>query len=125
MSKTPKLKIIIGHLGELLPFWCWRIDHRIHKEGWDGDVAAQNGRPRELSVTEYLKRNIYITTSGVFNTPALDHAMKVMGPDRGMYSVDYPYEDNAEANEWFKTLDYTPGVLESIAYGNAKKLLKL
>lgn len=124
-DRVPNLKIIVGHMGEMLPFWCWRIDHRIQKEGWDGEVAAKNGRPRELSVTEYLKRNIYITTSGLFNTPALDHALKVMGPQHVMYSVDYPYEDYLEANEWFESLDYASDILHAIAYDNAKKLLKL
>ena len=124
-DKVPGLKIIIGHMGEMLPFWCWRIDHRIQREGWDGETAAQNGRPRLLTVTEYLQRNIYITTSGFFNTPALDHLLKVMSSDRVMYSVDYPYEDLAEANEWFKTLDYAPDLLQAIAYDNAKRLLRL
>jgi len=124
-DKTPDLKIILGHMGELLPFWCWRIDHRIHREGWDGEVAAQNGRPRKLSVTEYLQRNTYVSTTGIFNTPALEHALKVMGTDRIMYSVDYPYEDYVQANEWFKTLDYAPEILQAIAYDNAKRLLKL
>ena len=124
-DKVPNLKIIIGHMGELLPFWCWRVDHRIQREGWDGETAAQNGRPRELSVSEYLRRNVFITTSGVFFTPALDHAIKVMGADRIMYSVDYPYEDYAEASEWFNTLDYDRDTLNAIAYDNAKQLLKL
>jgi len=123
-DKVPDLKIILGHMGEILPFWCYRIDHRIQREGWD-KAAVEFGRPRKLTVTEYIQRNMYITVSGIFNTPALDHAMKVMGPSRIMYSVDYPYEDCVEANEWFKTLDYSPDVLKAIAYDNAKSLLKL
>jgi len=124
-DKAPDLKIILGHLGEFLPFWCWRIDHRIRREGWDGEVAAQNGRPRKLSVTEYMQRNIYVTTTGVFFTPALEHTMRVIGADHVMYSVDYPYEDYVEGNEWFNRLDYAPNVLKAIAYDNAKRLLKL
>jgi len=125
LDKAPNLKIIIGHMGEMLPFWCWRIDHRIQREGWDGETAAQNGRPRKLSVTEYVQRNIYITTSGFFYTPALDHALEVMGPEHIMYSVDYPYEDLAEGCKWFNSLEYAPDILQAIASGNAKKLLKL
>lgn len=124
-DKVPNLRIILGHMGEMLPFWCWRIDHRIQREGWDGETAAQNGRPRNLSVTEYIKRNVYCTTSGFFYTPALDYVLKVSGPERIMYSVDYPYEDPAEANKWFSTLEYAPEILQAIAYDNAKKLLKL
>lgn len=124
-DKAPNLKIILGHLGEFLPFWCWRVDHRIQREGWDGEVAAQNGRPRARTVTEYVQRNIYATTSGFFYTPALEHTLKVLGSERVMYSVDYPYEDTVEANKWFQTLDYAPDVLQAIAYDNAKRLLKL
>jgi len=124
-DKVPNAKVIVGHMGELLPFWCWRTDHRIQREGWDGEVAAANGRPRELSVSEYVKRNVYVSTSGCFNTPMLEHVLQVMPLDHVMYAVDYPYEDPAEGNEWFKTLDYDQDVLSAIGYGNAKKLLKL
>ena len=124
-DKVPNVKVIIGHMGEFLPFWCWRTDHRIQREGWDGDVAAQNGRPRKLSVSEYVQRNTYVTTSGIFYTPALDHVLKVMPLDHVMYAVDYPYEDPVEANEWFKTLEYDEDVLKAIAYENARKLLKI
>lgn len=91
-DKVPNIKIILGHLGEFLPFWCYRIDHRIQREGWDGEVAAKNGRPRKLSVTEYVQRNIYATTTRFFYTPALDHALQVLGTGHIMYSMDYPYE---------------------------------
>ena len=124
-DKVPNLKIILGHLGELLPFWCWRIDHRIQREGWDGEVAAKNGRPRKLTVTEYVQRNLYMTTTGFFYTPALEHTLAVMGSGHVMFSVDYPYEDYVEANEWFKTLDYDRSILQAIAYDNAERLLKL
>lgn len=124
-DKVPNVKVILGHLGEFLPFWCWRLDHRIQKEGWDGEVAAANGRPRELTVTEYFQRNFYATTSGFFFTPALEYTLRLLGPERVMYSVDYPYEDPAEANTWFNTLDLDPTTLQAVAYGNAKRLLKL
>jgi len=124
-DKVPKVKIIIGHMGEFLPFWCWRSDHRIQREGWDGEVAAQNGRPRKLTISEYVRRNTYVSTSGIFNTPALDHVLSVMPLDHVMYAVDYPYEDPAEANEWFNTLEYDQDTLKAIAYENAKRLLKI
>jgi predicted TIM-barrel fold metal-dependent hydrolase len=73
-EKLPTLCIIIGHLGELLPFWAWRIDHRIKREGWD-QWAGEHGRPRKLTVTEYLRRNFFVTTSGTFDTDSLKHAV--------------------------------------------------
>ena len=124
-DKVPNAKVVLGHLGELLPFWCWRMDHRIQKEGWDGEVAAANGRPRKLTVTEYFQRNFYATTSGFFYTPALEYTLRILGPDRVMYSVDYPYEDPVEANQWFNTVNLSSDVLQAIAYKNAKSLLKI
>ena len=124
-DKVPEIKLILGHLGELLPLWCWRTDHRIQREGWDGEVAEKNGRPRKLSVTEYVQRNIYVSTSGSFDTPTLEHTLKVLGPEHIMYAVDYPYEDPAEGNAWFNSLELEQDVLELIAYGNARRILKI
>jgi predicted TIM-barrel fold metal-dependent hydrolase len=123
-EKLPTLRIIIGHLGELLPFWAWRIDHRIQREGWD-KWAGEHGRPRRFTVTEYLRRNFFATTSGMFDTDALKHVVHVMGHDRVMYSVDYPYESTTEASEWFDALDLKKEAKEAIAYANAEKVLGL
>ncbi len=123
-DKVPSLKILIGHMGELLAFWAWRIDHRMAVEGWDR-WAAENGRGRKYSVTEYLKRNLTITTSGMFNTPALNHAIAVMGHERILFSIDYPYEDTREACDWLENLDLSRNVKEAIASTNAQKFLKL
>ncbi len=123
-DKVPSLRLVIGHMGELLPFWAWRIDHRIAIEGWD-QWAAENGRGRQHTVTEYLRRNITVTTSGVFHTPALLHAISVMGHERVLFSVDYPYEDTQEACDWIEGVDLPRDVKEAIAYRNALAFLKL
>ncbi|HJV85407.1 MAG TPA: amidohydrolase family protein [Noviherbaspirillum sp.] len=123
-DKVPSARLVIGHMGELLPYWAWRIDHRIAVEGWD-QVAAETGRGRKHTVTEYLKRNITITTSGTFDTPGLVHAISVMGHERVLFSIDYPYEDAREACDWMDGVDLPYDVKEAIAYTNAKKFLKL
>lgn len=123
-DKVPDLRIIIGHLGELLPFWAWRIDHRIQREGWDKWVADHH-RPRRLTVTEYLRRNFFVTTSGMFDTASLNHTISVMGADRVLYSVDYPYESTKEASDWFESVELRAADKEAIAYGNAERILKL
>jgi len=123
-EKLPTLRIIIGHLGELLPFWAWRVDHRIQREGWD-NWADEHGRPRKLTVTEYLRRNFFATTSGMFDTDSLKHAVSVMGHDRVLYAVDYPYESTTEASQWFEALDLETQAKEAIAYGNAQRVLGL
>ena len=123
-ERLPALRIIIGHMGELLPLWAWRIDHRIRREGWD-KWAAEQGRPRKLTVTGYLRRNFFVTTSGTFDTDSLKHAVNVMGSDRVLYSVDYPYESTTEASEWFDALDLEASVKKAIAHGNAEEVLGL
>lgn len=118
-DRHPKLKVLIGHMGEMLPFWAWRIDHRIGVEGWRETMACNN------TVTDYLKENIYVTTSGYFDTPALDHAVSTMGIDRVLFSVDYPYESSKHASDWLESLPYSDEDKAKIAYGNAAKLLSL
>ena len=86
------LKTILGHLGEGLPFSIWRIDPRIAKLGLRTKA--------KLSMRQYLRENFYLTTSGTFRTQALTDVMLEIGADRVLYSVDYPYEDMAEAAEF-------------------------
>ena len=121
---APGLRIIIGHMGELLPYWAWRIDHRIEREGWRNRPETKD-RQRKRTVTEYLQSNFYFTTSGSFDTAGLEHALKVMGADRVLYSVDYPYEDSREANEWFEALALDDSDKRKIAYDNAARLLRI
>ena len=118
-DRYPKLKVIIGHMGEMLPFWAWRIDHRIKEEGWREKIACKK------TIREYLQSNIFITTSGYFDTPALLHAKATMGTDRIMFSVDYPYENCVQAGHWMDTLSLSHEDKEKIAYKNASGLLKL
>ncbi|HEV2298874.1 MAG TPA: amidohydrolase family protein [Candidatus Acidoferrales bacterium] len=92
-DEYPKLKVILGHLGEGLPFNIWRVDHRISK--------LTHGTKAKLPVGQYLRENFYITTSGNFRTQALTDVILEVGADRVLYSVDYPFEDMAEAADWF------------------------
>lgn len=118
---APGIQLILGHLGEILPFMAWRIDHMLSADQ-DGP-ASDPGRVG--TVTHYLQHNILITTSGFFSTPALLHALSVMGADRIMYSVDYPYESMRDARFWFDRLDLDDGAKERIGHGNARRVLGL
>lgn len=123
-DKVPDLRLIVGHMGEIVVYWAWRIDHRIGREGWE-EWERENGKSRNLTVTGYLRRNVFITTSGVFDTAGLLHALDVMGADRILYSVDYPYESTAQARDWFNSLTLPADQLEMIAAGNARRILRL
>jgi 2,3-dihydroxybenzoate decarboxylase len=93
-DEYPKLKIILGHLGEGLPCSIWRIDNRISRT-----LAA---RPKaKAPMGQYLRENFYITTSGNFRTQTLTEVMLEVGADHILYSVDYPFEDMGVAAQWF------------------------
>lgn len=114
----PKLKVILGHLGEGLPCSIWRIDNRISRTLGDRPKAK---RP----IGQYLRENFYITTSGNFRTQTLSEVMLEVGTDRILYSVDYPFEDMRIAAEWFDHAAISEVDRLKIASGNARQLFHL
>ncbi|MCC7463490.1 MAG: amidohydrolase [Gammaproteobacteria bacterium] len=89
-DRFPKLKLVLGHLGEALPFWMYRLDY-MHLAG----VRARRYacmRPLQLQVSEYLKRNVWVTTSGMPWSPAIRFCQEVLGEERVLYAMDYPYQ---------------------------------
>ena len=113
----PRLKVILGHLGEGIPFGIWRVDHRISK----GTITPK----AKLPMSHYLRQNFYVTTSGTFRTQALTDVILEVSADRILYSVDYPYEDVAEAKEWFDQAAISESDRTKIARANAQKLFRL
>jgi len=89
-DRFPNLRVVVGHLGEALPFWLYRLDY-MHAA--QQRANRYQGNPRlELTVSEYLRRNVWITTSGMAWAPAIMFCREVLGPDRVMYAMDYPYQ---------------------------------
>jgi 2,3-dihydroxybenzoate decarboxylase len=89
-DRFPKLRIVVGHCGEALPFWLYRLDY-MH----GATVASKRYpfmRPLERKVSDYLRENVYITTSGMAWAPAIMFCRDVLGADRVMYAMDYPYQ---------------------------------
>ena len=133
-DRFPKLKLILGHMGELLPWWADRFDHRlcvyknelkqINKNVLKKHKLKQSPLPK-LTMREYLKQNIYVTTSGWFSDSALKYVIDIMGIDRVLFSIDYPYEDQKIASDWLDNIDLPLKQKEKIAYKNAAKLLKI
>jgi 2,3-dihydroxybenzoate decarboxylase len=116
-DEYPKLKVIVGHLGEGLSFGIWRVDNRIRRG---------SGTPKaKLPMSQYLRENFYITTSGNFRTQALTNVILEVGADRVLYSVDYPYEDVVEAREWFDRAPISEFDRSKIARANAQELFRL
>lgn len=99
-DRFPRLKIIVGHLGEHIPFDFWRINH------WFEDVKkplakAQGGVMCKGTVYDYFKKNIWLTTSGHFSTHTLKYVVDEIGADRVLFSVDYPYETIENCSAWY------------------------
>ena len=116
-DRYPGLKIILGHLGEGLPYNIWRVGHRISK--------TPRGIPARKPMGEYLRENFYLTTSGNFRTPTLLDAIAEVGVDRILFSVDYPFEELSDAVEWFKGSGISESDRLKIGRTNAERLFKL
>ncbi len=114
-DRFPGLQIIVGHMGENLPFSLARADERL--------TPVATGLKR--TVGDYIRENVYITTAGYFTDPPLLCALTVLGADRIMFSVDYPFSSNARARAWLDAAPLSGADREKIAHGNAERLLGL
>ncbi|MDT3697989.1 MAG: amidohydrolase family protein [Thermincola sp.] len=114
-DRFPKLQIIIGHMGENLPFSLARCD------AWLSPLATH----LERRVADYFQTNFHITTSGYFALQPLLCALNVLGADRIMFAVDYPYSSNEEGRRFLETAPLSSGDLAKISYQNAERLLKI
>jgi predicted TIM-barrel fold metal-dependent hydrolase len=110
----PRLKIILGHLGETLPFLVWRIDQALSRPG-----------QKSLSFREVFCGNFYITTSGNFSNPALLCCVMEMGVDRILFAVDWPFVENTAATQWMAAAPLCEEDKAKILGGNAKRLLHM
>ncbi len=118
-DECPRLKIVLGHIGEGIPIYLWRIDNR---NGW---MKAPHKYPAKQSVAHYFRKHFHLTTSGNFDTHALVNAISVMGVDRVMFSVDWPFEDIGEGAEWFDKAAISEADRAKVGRDNAIKLFRL
>jgi 2,3-dihydroxybenzoate decarboxylase len=118
-DRHPKAQVILGHMGERLPY---DFD-RTHR--WLEQVEKPRGMVAKKTLYDYFQENIWITTSGQFSTLVLQFCVSLVGADRILYSVDYPYECYHDASNWFDNVNLNTRDKLKIARENAKKLLKL
>lgn len=110
----PNVKIVLGHLGEGLPFLLWRMDSAFARPG-----------NKPLSFREVFSQHFYITTSGNFSDPALLCCIQELGVDRILFSVDYPFVENGPGTAWMERLQLSSEDKAKILNGNARRLLHL
>jgi predicted TIM-barrel fold metal-dependent hydrolase len=113
-DKHPKLKIIIGHLGETLPFLVWRVDNALARPGG-----------KSMSFREIFCEHFYITTSGNFSNPALLCCVQEMGIDRILFAIDWPFVPNQLGTDWIEHMPLCEEDKIKILSGNAKRLLRM
>ena len=115
-ERHPDLKIILGHLGESIPFQLWRLDQAFNRPGAGKAVAFR----------EIFTRNFWITTSGFFSTPALLCCAAEMGFDRILFAVDWPFvAESAPGRRWLDEAPIPAADRAGILGGNARCLLRL
>ena len=116
LDRHPKLKIVIGHMGEALPFMLDRIDET---------TSATAKTHLQRSVRQTILDQVWITTSGFFTLVPFMAALMTFGVDRILFSVDYPFASNARARAFLDALPVSPADRAKIAHGNADALLRL
>jgi uncharacterized protein len=114
-DRHPRLELVIGHMGEMLPFMLERIDDNLPPK-----VTGLDRLP-----SQYILANVHITTSGLFSIPPLLCALMVFGAERVLFSVDWPYAPNEEGRRLLQTAPLAPADLERLSHGNAERLLGL
>jgi len=113
----PDLKIILGHLGEGLPFAMHRLNDHTAR------AAARRGLKK--APIEYLRDNLLVTTSGNWYEPAFVCTLLALGADKILFAVDWPYEANTTGMEFLKKLSISDADREKIAHGNAERILRM
>jgi 2,3-dihydroxybenzoate decarboxylase len=117
-ERFPKARLILGHMGEGIPFQLWRIDHR-----WL--VANRGGRSLPKPPSEYIRRNVFVTTSGVASAEPLICALAALGEDHVMFSADHPFEDVVVAARFIENVPIGESTRRKVVFENAASLLRL
>ena len=114
-DRFPKAKLILGHLGETLPYLLWRFDSR----------AKLYGVQLRRQPSDYIKENIWVTLSGMFSAEPLNCSIAALGAERVMFSADYPFEAAVEAGHFLDNVALPEPVRQQVAFGNVVRLLRL
>jgi 5-carboxyvanillate decarboxylase len=118
LDRFPKLKIVLGHMGEGIPYWLWRIDYTYN-------AFRRPEQRMQLTPSETFKRNFAITTSGVNSHAVLEYVIKVLGIDNVMWAIDYPYQAAPGSVEFMNTAPVSNADKEKLFHGNAERIFRI
>ena len=117
-DRFPDAKLILGHMGETIPFLLWRFDSR-----WE--ISNRGEMRLDPPPSEYFKRNVWYMTSGACADAPLQCSIDAAGIDRIIFSVDYPFEKPIKAGEWIEAAPLSDEDRRKVCYENAQALLNL
>ena len=120
-DRFPGLRIVLGHMGEGIPYWFYRIDNRYETE----TMMGLDHRNLEKRPTEYFREHFAITTSGVNWDPPLELCVSVLGADKVMFAVDYPYQETFEAVGWMNSAPLCDADKKLVFAENAERIFGL
>jgi 5-carboxyvanillate decarboxylase len=119
-DRFPKLKICIGHMGEAVPFWIWRINFMNSRAQVVGRASKT-----ERSMAEYFRDNFVITTSGVEDPLALRYSIDKLGVDKVLWAIDYPYQPTEPAVRFIEAFECTDAERHALCHGNAERIFHI
>jgi len=122
-DRYPALQIVVGHMGEALPFWLYRLDY-MHQAGVRSQRYARM-KPLNKTITEYMRSNVCVTTSGMADAAAIKYTQQVLGEDRVMYAMDYPYQYLADEVRTHDLLDVPQETRVRLMQTNAERVFGL
>lgn len=123
-DRFPKLKIVVGHMGEGLPFWLSRLDNRWLEQR-NRMTASNTSIPMRRLPSEYMRTNVWITSSGMNALEPLRLSQHVLGIDRVLYATDYPFENQGETIAAVERMPLSPAVKRAFFETNAESLFRL
>ncbi|RYG38063.1 MAG: amidohydrolase [Burkholderiales bacterium] len=119
-DRFPRLRVVLGHMGEGLPFWMWRLDHMAARRAKDGRM-----KPLSLAPSEYFRRNFVVTTSGFESSDVLALTIKSAGIDNVLWAVDYPYESMRDAVAFIEGAGLNATERAQIFHRNAERVFRI
>jgi len=124
-DRFPKLRLVIGHMGECLPLQLYRFDWM--QGNADGRPHLRSGHQVKLKhpVSHYFRNNIWITTSGVAWEPAIRFCMEQLGPERVLYAMDYPYQQSSDEVAAYDAMAFSPEHKKMLMQTNAEAVFRI
>src|SRR6185437_12860257 len=118
LDRFPRLRIVLGHMGEALPFWLWRLDYMASP----GSRAALKN---SLKPSEYMQRNFSMTTSGLEDPLVLRYMIDKVGVERLMWAIDYPFQQTPASVAFINSATLSDAEREQIAHRNAERIFRI